>query len=162
MERMLALYATIRSLKAGGRLRVATSMEFAACALAVRVAVTRHHHGHHKFDIAPIDTSAARLLLRLETVRKRAKRAEIRQLGADRRSSSQQTLGEYFRNLVARPSSRLRVHAETRRIPSKLLSQRPCHPSLLNGPAAELIDRKHKVPAEHELRRLVRLCLRVN
>ena len=49
--------------------------------LAVRIAVKRHNHDHRRLNISRIDTSSKRLLLRLEAARKRAKRAEIRQMG---------------------------------------------------------------------------------
>jgi hypothetical protein len=137
---------------------VATSMEFAACALAVRVAVTRHHHGHHKLDnIARIDTSSARLLRRLETVRKRGERAEIRRLGAVGYQQSANAWRDF--------ATWLRVHLldcacmRKRRTPSQRY-RRVLVTQFTEWARAELIDRKHKVPAERELRRLVCLGLR--
>jgi len=157
LDRVLALHATVVSLKAGGRLRVATSMEFSACALAVRVAVTRHRHGHQLLDIALIDGVSARLLRRLESARKRAKRAEVRRLGAGGYAEAAQA----WRNFV----TWLRIHLldcrckQKRRTPP-VRYRRVLVTQFTEWARAELIDRKHKVPAEHELRRLVRLCLR--
>jgi hypothetical protein len=157
LDRVLALHATITSLKAGGRLRLATSMEFAVCAMAVRVAVTRHHHGHQQLDIARIDTSSARLLRRLEAARKCAKRTEIRQSGA---VGYRQSAGAWCNF-----ATWLRVHlldcrCKQKRRPPPLRSRRVLVTQFTQWARAELIDRKHKVPAERELRRLVRLNLR--
>lgn len=81
MDGIIALHTQIVSLKAGGRLRVSSSFDFAACALAVRVAITSHRHGHTNIKLASIDKLSKRLLRRLENARKRAKRAQIRRSG---------------------------------------------------------------------------------
>jgi hypothetical protein len=132
-------------------------MEFAACALAVRVAVKRHRHGHQLLDIAGVDGASARLLRRLETARKCAKRAEIRQLGADGYQEAAHAWREF--------STWMRVHfldctckQKPRILPSrhrKVLITR-----FTQLARAELIERKHHVPDERELRKLIRLCLR--
>jgi hypothetical protein len=157
LERVLALHATITSLKAGGRLRVATSMELAACALAVRVATTRHRHGHRLLNISRVDTSSARLLRRIETVRKCAKRAEIRQLGTGGYQEAARAWREF--------STWLRVHmldckCKQKRRASPCRGRRLLVSQFAKLARAELIDRGHKVPAERELRKLISLCLR--
>jgi hypothetical protein len=157
LERMLALHATIRSLKVGGRLRMATPVEFAVCSLAVRVAVTRHRHGHRLLDIAGVDSASGRLLRRLETVRKRAKRAEVRRLGAGGYQEAAHAWREF--------STWLRVHlldcsCKCKRRSSPLRGRRVLVTQFSEWARDELIDRKHKVPDNRELRRLVRLGLR--
>jgi hypothetical protein len=157
LERMLALHATFRSLRAGGRLRVETSMEIAACALAVRVAVTRHRHGHQKLNIAQVKTCSANLLRRLESARKRAKRSEVRQLGADGYQKAAHTWREF--------STWLRVHhldcrcKHKRRTPLTR-THRVLFNQFVEWARAGLIERKHKVPAEREFRKLISLSLR--
>ena len=156
-DRVLALYTKVLSLIAGGRLRVTTSTDIAACAFAVRVAVRRHHHEHHLLDIANIDASSARLLRRLETVRKRAKRAEIRQLGEGGYQEAAHAWREF--------STWLRVHLldcrckRKRRIPP-LRHRRVLVNEFAQLAWNELTDRRHNIPEDRELRRLVRLCLR--
>jgi hypothetical protein len=157
MDRTLALHATIVALKAGGRLRVATPMEFAACALAVRVAVTRHRHGHQLLEIAKTDVSSAGLLRRIESARKRAKRAEIRLLGA----AGYQLSAKAWRDFA----TWLRVHlldckCKWKRRNRPVMSGRLIVKQLVDWTKAELFDRKEQVPSERELHRLVRLALR--
>jgi hypothetical protein len=157
LERMLALHATLKSVKAGGSLRVESAMEIAACALSVRVAVTRHRHGHQKLDIASVKTCSASLLRRLESARKRAKRSEVRQLGADAYKKAAHAWREF--------STWMRVHLlecrckHKRRI-TPYRGSRILVTMFTEWARAELIARKHKVPAEPELRRLVRRALR--
>jgi len=162
MDRTLALHAAITSLKAGGRLRVETSIEFSICALAVRVAVTRHRHGHQSLDIAQVDSASASLLRRLETVRKRTKRSEVRLLGI----VSYQQSAHVWRDFA----KWLRVHLldcsckQKRRLPpprsSPPRSYRYIVTQLALWARAELLDRKEEIPCERELRRLVSLALR--
>jgi hypothetical protein len=157
MDRVLVFHAKVSSLTAGGRLRVATSAEFAACALAVRVAVTRHHHRHRLLDIADVENSSARLLRRIEAARKRAKRAEVRQLG----ENGYQDAARAWRNF----STWLRVHfldcrcKRKRRAPPKRYHRALVH-QFAQLAWNELTDRRHKIPDDRELRRLVRACIR--
>jgi hypothetical protein len=81
MNSMIALHATLLSRGSGGRLRVKTSYEIAACALAVRVYLKRRHRGRTDVVIPLINGASKRLLRRLEAARKRGWRAEVRQLG---------------------------------------------------------------------------------
>lgn len=125
--------------------------------LAVRIAVQRHTHGHTDLNLTRMGSTSKRLLRRLEVVRKRAKRVEIRRSG----------LINY--HLSARDWRRfvfwLRVHfldcpCSTKRRTPPLRSRRALINQLVGWVRAELIDRKEKVPSERELRRLVRLTLR--
>ncbi len=156
-DRVLALYTKISSLTSGGRLRASTSSDFSACALAVRVAVTRHHHGHRLLGIADIETSSARLFRRIETVRKRAKRAEIRQLGEDGYREAARAWREF--------STWLRVHLldcqckRKRRTPPHRYRRVLVH-QFAQLAWNELTDRRHNIPDDRELRRLVCLSLR--
>jgi hypothetical protein len=157
MDHLLTLQVTVGALESGGRLRLSTSMEFAACALAVRVAVTRHRHGHQLLDLDKVTVSAARLLRRIESARKRAKRADVRMQGAE---EYQQAAAAWRQHVVW-----MRVHLlDCRCTQRRRKPPRPPRRSLVSIftdlARAELIERGHQVPAERELRRLVRLSLR--
>ena len=157
MDRLLALRATLSALGAGGRLRLTTSFEVAACALAVRVAVKRHRHGHIPLDIPRIETASKRLLRRLEVVRKRAKRAEIRRVGSaeyKRKSHEWRAFVQWirytFRIAIASGGNGL--------LP--VSSPPNCRHNSTTWTLEELMDRKAQIPDDYELRRLVKLQLR--
>jgi len=156
-DRVLALRAEVSTLTAGGRLRASSSAEFAACALAVRVAVTRHNHGHRLLEMTEVENSSVRLLRRIETVRKRAKRAEVRQLAEDGYKEAARTWREF--------STWLRVHLldcqckRKRRAPPFRYRRVLVH-QFAQLAWNELTDRRHKIPDDRELRRLVRLSIR--
>jgi hypothetical protein len=157
MDSLLALHARAEALQAGRRLRVCTSFELSACALSVRVAMTRHRHGHSRLDLPRIDSSSARLLRRLESARKRAKRAEIRRSGKAAYAANAlswrkfvQWLRIHFLDCKCKRSRRYQL-PRARRIQVR---------QFMEWARAELIDRRERVPRPIELRRLVRLALR--
>ena len=157
MDSILALRARLSSSGAGGRLSIATSFEIAACALAVRIAVKCHRHGHVRLEIPRIEAAAKRLLRRLEAVRKRTKRAEIGRAGPHEYKRKSQEWRAFVRWL--------HVHIPNcscfrrRRLPLRY-SRRATVDKLVAWAREELIDRKAEIPDERELRRLVRLALR--
>jgi len=158
MAHVLALHSRVLSLTRGGRLYALSSSDVAFCALAVRVAVRRHRHGHTKLDVPRVSSTAKRLLRRLEAVRKCAKRAEIRWSGADRYRETAATSRKFIQWLRVHfldcPCTRKGRTPATFQYRSILIDQ------LVQWTRAELMERKQKPPAEAVLRRLVRLALR--
>jgi hypothetical protein len=157
MESLLAIRARAIALQAGGRLRVGTSFELSACALAVRVAMTRHRHGHSRLDIPRIDSSSARLLRRLESARKRAKRVEIQRSGKAAYAAKELSWRKFVQWL--------RIHFLDCKCKRKRRDQIPMVrrvqvKQFMEWARAELIDRRERVPRPIELRKLVRLALR--
>lgn len=157
MDRIIALHAQVVTLKAGGRLRVSASFEFAACALSVRVALTSHKHGHININVANIDRSAKRLLRRLENARKRAKRAEMRRSGHDAYKHEARSWQEFARWLRV---AFLDCRCKRKRRLEPMRHRRAIINLLIGWTRAELIDRQEPLPPEHELRRFVRLFVR--
>lgn len=157
MDGIIALHSQVINVKAGGRLRVSASFEFAACALAVRVAVTSHKHGHTTIDVTNIDRSAKRLLRRLENMRKRANRAEIRRSGRDAYAHEARSWNEFVRWLRV---AFLDCRCKRKRRLKPMRHRRAIIGQLTQWTREELIDRGEPLPPEPELRRLVRLFLR--
>ena len=157
MNSIVALHARIVSLKSGGRLRVSTPFDFAACALAVRVAITSHRHGHTQIEVANIERSSKRLLRRLENTRKRAKRAQIRRSGHDAYTHETRSWKEFVRWLRV---AFLDCRCKRKRRLTPTHHRRALINQLVEWTRAELIDRQEPLPPERELRRLVRLFLR--
>ena len=157
MAGVVALHGKVVALSRTGRLRLSASWQFAACSLAVRVAVRRHKHDHSKLNIPHVDSAHKRLLDRLEAARKCAKRAEIRESGA----AAYAETGKEWRAFV----QWLRVHfldcrcSRKRRIPP-LLWRKKIVVQFIQWARAELKDRREHIPADAELRSLVRLALR--
>jgi hypothetical protein len=151
MDDLLAVRERLWPLKNYGRLRFDNSFQIAACVLAVRVALKSHRHGHPLPPIPRIETAAKRLLNRLEVVRKRAKRAELRQMGAD---AYQEKAHDWRRFVVW-----VRVHlANCGCSPRRKKTSgrnRKIVSTLVNWTRAELEDRRVQVP-DAELRKLVR------
>jgi len=158
LESMLALHARLASAKADVRVRVTGTYQVAALMLAARVALRRHQHGHGKLDIGRIDWRTERLLGRLEMVRKRAKRAEIKRSGMDSYRESAKEWRSFVRWI--------RLHfldcpcLLKRRLLTPTHHRRAIINQLVQWTRAELIDREEPLPPERELRRLVRLFLR--
>ena len=156
MDGILALQTTLSSLSVPGRRRFDTSFEIAACAVAVRVALKRQRHGHIRLNIPRIDSVSKRLLRRLETARKRAKRAEIAREGLSGFQKKSRDWQEFVRWL--------RVHIPNcncrRRRPTRWNRRRGYIDQLVGWAREELIQRKAKLPDDRELRRLVNLQLR--
>jgi len=154
---MLVLHRRVLALSPGGRLRVGSSFEMAACALAVRVQVKRQQRGRTVLLIPRVNEASKRLLRRLETARKRSKRADVRQLGLN----SYQVKARDWQRFIRW----IRVHIPdcgsakprplTRRRYLRLIVD-----ELASRARAELIDRKERLPSERELRRLIRLAIR--
>ena len=157
MDGILALRSRLASAKGGVRLRIASAYEVAALIVAARVALKRHQHGHHRLDIDRIDWRTERLLRRLETVRKRAKRAEIKRSGQD---NYRQTASEWrsFVRWLRLHFLDCRCSRKRRLTPAR--HRRATIDRLAAWTRAELIDRQEPLPPERELRRLVRLFLR--
>ena len=82
MDDLLTVRERLMILKNYGRLRFDNTFQIAGCALAVRIATRNHRHGHRLPQILRIDTDGKRLLNRLEVLRKRTKRAELRKIRA--------------------------------------------------------------------------------
>ncbi len=156
MDSILALRTALSSLGVGGRLRLETSFEIAACALAVRIALKRQRHGHVRLEIPGIDTASKRLLGRLETVRKRAKRTEVTREGLGNYQRKAREWKEFVRWL--------RVHIPNcncrRRQPTRGNHRRAMVDQLVTWTREELKGSKAQIPDDRELRRLVRLQLR--
>lgn len=157
MDGIIALRVTVVSLAPSGRLRVDTSFEIGACALAVRVVARRCRHGHTRFDMPQVDRASKRLLRRLEVVRKRAKRAEVRRSGLNSYQARAHEWQRFIRwirvHIPDCGSTRLRRPA--RFGPPKMIVDK-----LVSWVRAELMECKQRLPNERELRRLVRLALR--
>ena len=156
MDELLAVHARVASLSTSyGRLRFTSSFQVAACALAARIALKRHRLGYSPLNIPRIRSVADRALNRLEAIRKRAKRSEVRQCGID---AYRQQSRQWKRFVVW-----LRVHvASCERIRPERLSpgrRRIIVTQLVDWTRQELLDRKAQLPGEPELRRLVRLAL---
>jgi hypothetical protein len=157
MDMIIGLRVIVMSLPPGDRLRVNTSVEIAACALAVRVAVKRHWHVRTLLVIPRVDSASRRLLRRLEAVRKRAKRAEVRQSGLNSYQARARDWQRFIRWI--------RVHTPDcgsikPRSPARFGRPRLIVDKLVSWVRDELMDRKERLPNERELRRLVRLALR--
>lgn len=156
MDDLLTVRERLMNLKSYARLRFDTSFQIAGCAMAVRIATKNHRHGHPMPQIPKIGTAAKRLLNRLETLRKRAKRAELRQLGAD--VYRQKT--EAWRRFIVW----IRTHlTDCKCIPRRKVTSgrsRLIVSTLVNWTRTELKNRRAQVPDEPELRKLVRLALR--
>src|SRR5271169_1600065 len=156
MDGVLALHAKSSSLAPNGRIRFGDSRQVAACALAVRVAVRRHKHGHTHIEITRIDFAAKRLLRRLETVRKRAKRADLQRFGPmDYRQRAQ----DWQRFLQWLRVHLLNCGCGRRRWVTQPKRWRAIVDTLVTWVRAELINSKQRLPDEPELRRLIRLAL---
>lgn len=156
MEDLLTVRERLMKLKSYGRLRFNNSFQIAGCALAVRIATRNHRHGHRMPQIPRVRTTAKRLLNRLEVLRKRAKRAELRQIGAD---AHKEKAHEWRRFVVW-----VRVHlancdcAPRRKVMSG--RNRLIITTLVDWTREELENRNARVPDKSELTRLVRLALR--
>ena len=157
MDCFIAVRSRILPLKDYGRLRFDSSFEIAACALAVRTAVKCHRHGHRPLKIRRIGPVSRRVLKRLEALRKRAKRAEVKQYGVE---VCRQNSQNWARFLVW-----LRVYVTNcgclprrRSLPGR---RRTANRSqLVSWTREELENRGDQVPDERELRRLVVVALR--
>lgn len=156
MELFSVLRKKLLPLKNYGRLRFSSSFEIAACELAIRFAVKRHRHGHEYLNIPRLQTCSRRLLRRLEAVRKRAKRTEIRE--SDLNSYNENA--DRWRRLVRW----IRVHLPPCRClprrPPPARNQRAMVQTLVTLTAEELRSRGGPIPKDRELRRLVRLEVR--
>lgn len=157
MDQILFLHARILSLGSGGRLRVQAATDVSACILAVRIAVKRHKHGHTRLSVSRIDTSSKRLLRRLEALRKRAKRADIRQMGL----LSYRQAVDGWQGFVRW----LRYHfldcgCSLRRRKPPARRRRVSIAQLSKWARAELVRRRKRVPGEADLRKMVRLAVR--
>jgi hypothetical protein len=158
-QEFMELFPVVRKkllpLKNYGRLRFGSSFEAAACELAVRFAITSHRHGHKRLDIPRLQPSSKRLLLRLEAVRKRAKRAEIRESSLKRYDEN----AHRWRKLV----KWIRVHIPpctcTPRRPRPVGRSRTNIDTLLSWTTEELGSRQEPAPDPRELRKFVRLEL---
>lgn len=157
MDDVLAVHANVASLSASnGRLRFANSFQVAACALAVRVALKRHRHGHDPLDIRGIKVAAKRVLTRLEAVRKQAKRADVSLYGMDvyrQKASDWQRFVVWLRTHVASCGCIPRFR---RKSPSRRSERLDV---FVEWAKEELQDRKDQVPDDAELRKLVRQLL---
>lgn len=157
MDDVLAVHANVASLSASnGRLRFANSFQVAACALAVRVALKRHRHGHDPLDISGIKSVTKRLLGRLEAVRKRAKRADVSLHGMDvyrQKASDWQRFVVWLRTHVASCGC---IPPCRRKSPSRRSERLDV---FVEWAKEELRDREDQVPEDAELRTLVRQLL---
>jgi hypothetical protein len=158
MQQMLTLAKSVGKIRSsGGRLYDLASFQIAALILGVRVAAQRIRHGHTETTIGDFDRRAKRLIARLEKYRKRAKRAYIRQHGADNYRAQEQGWQRFVRWL--------RVHfldcpCQRRRRTRGPRFRRAVINQLADWGKAELIDRHDTVPPDRELRKFVRLALR--
>ena len=156
MDDLLAVHARVASLSASyGRLRFASSFQVAGCALAIRIALKRHGDGHNRLAIPRIGSVGKRALSRLEAIRKRAKRAEVKQWGmqAYRQQSHQWQRFVVWLRVHLASCYRMRLKIGSSGLHRKNLTQ------LVDWTRQELQDRKDQLPDEPELRRLVRLFL---
>jgi hypothetical protein len=157
MDDVLAVRARVTSLSnSNDRLRFTSSFQVAACALAVRIALKRHRHGHNRLDIPSIRPVAKRLLTRLEVVRKRAKRAEVRRYGKD---GYRQKAHDWQRFVTW-----LRVHVANCGCIPRFRRESPSRRSerldiFVEWTKEELADRKEQVPDNKALRQFVRELL---
>ncbi len=159
MKKVLAIYVHAARSKST-RLYLHSSIEIAACALGVRVAVKGHADGVQVLSVPRIKTASKRLLQRLENLRKCAKRSEVRDFDAE---SYKEVTGRW-REFV----QWLRVHYlefdHTRLRRSRRLAHPPAARMIFDELAAvaqaELIARKERVPARKMLRSYVSMALR--
>jgi hypothetical protein len=154
---MRALHRRVLALSPGGRLRVGSSFEIAACALAVRVYAKRQQRGRTVLVMPRVSEASKRILRRLEAARKRAKRAELRQLGLDSYRARAHNWRRFVRWIrVHIPDCGARItRSTTRRRYLRLIVDQ-----LVSLVRTELRNRKQRLPGEAELRRLIRLALR--
>ena len=158
MRMLLALADTVGKISfGGGRLYDMDPFQLAAMILGVRVAAQRVQHGHVQTTIGNFDRRAKRLTGWLEKLRKRSKRAFIRLHGTEQYESQEQRWLRFLRWLRVHfldcdCMRRRRRHVSRRR--------RVIIDQLCTWAKAELIDRGDTVPADPELRQLVRLALR--
>jgi hypothetical protein len=158
MQMLLALAdGVIKIRSSGGRLYDMDPFQLAVLILGARVAAKRVQHGHVQTTIGNFAQRANRLTARLQKYRKRSKRAFIRLHGAEQYGSQEQRWLRFLRWL--------RVHfldCECMRRRRRHISRRRrvIIDQLCTQAKAELIDRGDTVPADAELRQLVRLALR--
>lgn len=158
MQMLLALAdAVIKIRCSGGRLYDLDHFQLAAMIFAVRVAAQEVQHGHAQTAIGNFERRAQRLIARLEKYRKRGKRAFIRLQGGDRYQVEEQKWQRFVRWLRVHLLDcdclrRRRRHVSRRR---KVIIDQLC-----TWAKAELVERGGVVPADRELRQLVRLALR--
>jgi hypothetical protein len=157
MDEILRVHNKVSAIVGGGRLRLASVIECAACALGVRVAMTRDRHGHAPLNIVRIDAASKRLLRRLEAFRKRAKRDVVRRPGADAYKTGAeawrqhvQWLRDHFLDCGCKRERRQRARGYRRLLFQRFVDLAP----------AELVHRRVRLPAEHTLRHYVRLAIR--
>jgi hypothetical protein len=143
----------------GGRFPQLNCFDLAACAFAVRVTLLRLNRREIRVSTKYPDRAARRLLARLETARKRAKRAFIQEFGPDvyrERADNWRLFVRWMRwyfldgyGVVSRRGpSLLRKH------------QRQWVATLMDWARSALIARESPVPPDAELRRLVRMAVR--
>jgi hypothetical protein len=158
MQRLLEPMKLVLQIRdKGGRLYDLDPFQSAGLILAVRLVAQRVSHGHATAPTENLSRRAKRLIARLETYRKRAKRAFIRQHGAEvyqTKAREWQALVRWLRlYLLDCPCQRRRRIRATR-------FRRATVQTLFEWAKAELIARREKVPPDAELRKLVRLALR--
>ena len=158
MRRLLTTMESVMEIRGnGGRLYDLDPFQIAGLILAVRVTTQRVSHGHVAAPTPDLSRRAKRLIKRLETNRKRAKRAFVRQHGPETYQTKErewQALVRWLRlYLLDCQCNRRRRFRSTR-------SRRATVQTLYEWAKAELIDRREKVPPDAELRKLVRLALR--
>lgn len=157
MDDLLAVRARANSLSnSKNSLRFASPFQVAACALALRIALKRHRHGHNALDIPRIKSVGKLALSRLEAVRKRAKRAEVSRCGM---KEYRQKADDWQRFVVW-----LRVHVASCGCIPRYRRESPSRRSerldiFVEWTKEELRDRKERVPEDGELRKLVEQLL---
>ncbi len=149
--------AVIKIRSSGGRLYDMDPFQLAVLILGARLAAKRVLHGHVQTTIGNFAQRANRLTARLEKYRKRSKRAFIRLHGAEQYELQEQRWLRFLRWL--------RVHfldCDCMRRRRRHISRwrRVTIDQLCTLAKAELIDRGETVPADPELRQMVRLALR--
>jgi len=158
MQMLLALADAVMKIRSsGGRLYDMDPFQLAAMILGVRVAAQRVQHGHVETTVGNFDRRAKRLTAWLEKLRKRSKRAFIRLRGSNDYELQERQWLRFVRWLRVHfldcdCMRRRRRHISRRR---RIIIDQLCVLA-----KAELIDRGDTIPADPELRQLVRLALR--